>query len=76
MTAESLYDYFEQCIAHLPPQARLALVLDPLPPPHRRGPGTGRTGDVPGPGQRVLDQLAVMLPEEFGGVRVEVGRRG
>jgi len=22
--------------------------------------------------QRVLDQLAVMLPEEFGGVRVEV----
>ncbi|MBL7062640.1 MAG: hypothetical protein ISS49_00345 [Anaerolineae bacterium] len=29
MTAESLYDYFDQCISHLPPQARLALVLDP-----------------------------------------------
>jgi len=29
MTAESLYDHFEQQIARLPPQARLALVLDP-----------------------------------------------
>jgi len=29
MTAESLHDYFEQCISRLPPQARLVLVLDP-----------------------------------------------
>jgi hypothetical protein len=29
MTAESLSDYFEQCLSRLPPQARLALVLDP-----------------------------------------------